>query len=197
MYWRDGGRIMSEIIDYLRAAEAALSCLDTPAIEKASELCIECAIAGGTVFFCGNGGSAADAQHLAGELVGRFRLERRPVSSVALTANTSVLTAIANDYDFTEVFSRQIEAHGKPGDVLVAISTSGNSANVLKAVWAAKGRSMRTIAFTGSGGALSEITDACISVSSGETSHVQEALLIAGHAICDAVEKAVARLEDA
>ncbi|NOQ22081.1 MAG: SIS domain-containing protein [Candidatus Aegiribacteria sp.] len=188
---------MSEIDDYLGLAGRALASLDSSIVERASDLCIECVQNGGTIFFCGNGGSAVDSQHLAGELVSRFRMERRPIPAVAVTANSAIITAIANDYDFSEIFSRQIGALGRPGDVLVAISTSGNSANVLKAVETARGRFMKTIGFTGAGGcALSNMTDICVMASSDETSHIQEALLVAGHAICNAVEKAFARSED-
>ena len=183
---------MSDIDAYLRAAGLALASIDSAVIERASDMCIACIRSGGTIFFCGNGGSAVDSQHLAGELVGRFRLERKPIRAVAITSNSAVITAIANDYDFIEIFSRQIEALGNSGDVLIAISTSGNSANVLKAVETAKSISMRTIGFTGSAVcALSDMTDICLQASSDETSHIQEALLVAGHAICDAVEKAI------
>lgn len=183
---------MSDFDAYIESARLALDSIDIAVVQQASDLCIECVRSGGTIFFCGNGGSAVDSQHLAGELVGRFRKERRPISAVAITANPAIITAIANDYDFSEIFSRQIEALGRPGDVLVAISTSGNSTNVLKAVETARSRSMRTIGFTGKAEcALSGMSDICIRVSSEETSHIQEALLVAGHAICDAVEKAV------
>ncbi|MCK5117758.1 MAG: SIS domain-containing protein [Candidatus Aegiribacteria sp.] len=184
---------MSDIDTYLESARLALASIDSAIIERASDLCIKCVRSGGTIFFCGNGGSAVDSQHLAGELVGRFRKERSPIPAVALTANSAIITSIANDYDFSEIFSRQIEALGKPGDVLVAISTSGNSLNVLKAVETAMDRSMRTIGFTGSADCeLKDMTDICVKASSDETSHIQEALLVAGHAICDAVEKAAA-----
>lgn len=187
---------MPEIDDYLGSARRALASIDSTVVERASDLCIECIRNGGTIFFCGNGGSAVDSQHLAGELVGRFRIERNPIPAIAVTANSAIITAIANDYDFSIIFSRQIEALGKPGDVLVAISTSGNSSNVLKAVKTARDRSMKTIGFTGAGGgALSDMADICVMVSSDETSHIQEALLVAGHAICNAVEKAFNRLE--
>jgi D-sedoheptulose 7-phosphate isomerase len=187
---------MSDIDDYIKSAGRVLTSVDSSVVEEAAGLCIECVQNGGTVFFCGNGGSAVDSQHLAGELVGRFRLERKAIPAVALTANSAIVTAIANDYDFTEIFSRQIEALGKPGDVLVAITTSGTSVNVLKAVETARGRSMKTIGFTGAGsGTLSNVTDICIRASSAETSHIQEALLMAGHAICYAVEKAMADRE--
>ena len=187
---------MSDIDAYLESARLAVASIDSTVVERASALCIECARNGGTIFFCGNGGSAVDSQHLAGELVGRFRKERNPIPAVAITANSAIITAIANDYDFSEIFSRQIEALGRPGDVLVAISTSGNSSNVLKALETARNISMRTIGFTGAGGyAMSDMTDICLMASSDETSHIQEALLVAGHAICDALEKSIALQE--
>lgn len=183
---------MSDIDNYIKSAGSVLTSIDSSVVEEAASLCIECVRNGGTVFFCGNGGSAVDSQHLAAELVGRFRMERKAIPGVALTANSAIITAIANDYDFTKIFSRQIEALGKPGDVLVAITTSGTSANVLKAVDAARRKAMQTIGFTGAGGgALADMTDICVKASSDETSHVQEALLTAGHAICYAIEKAL------
>lgn len=187
---------MSRIEDYLKEASKAVSALDPGTVEAAAGLCADAARRGRTIFFCGNGGSAVDSQHFAGELVGRFRMERKALPAVALTSNSAIITAIANDYDFTMVFARQVEALGRPGDVLVAISTSGNSENVLKAIEKAKGLGMKTIGFTGSsGGAIGVLADICIKASSGETSHVQEALLVAGHAICHAVESACAPVE--
>lgn len=184
---------MSGIDDYLKEASEAVSTLDPGAVRAAAGLCVDAVKGGRTIFFCGNGGSAADSQHFAGELVGRFRRERKAMPAVALTSNSAIITAIANDYDFTTVFARQVEALGRPGDVLVAISTSGNSENVLKAIEKARGLGMKTIGLTGSaGGAMCVLADICIKASSGETSHVQEALLVAGHAICDAVESACA-----
>ncbi|MBN2586956.1 MAG: SIS domain-containing protein [Candidatus Fermentibacteraceae bacterium] len=185
---------MSDIDDYLGSACSAVASLNPKVVKKAAELCIDTVRNGGTIFFCGNGGSAADSQHFAGELVGRFRMERRALPAVALTSNSAIVTAIANDYDFTMVFARQVEALGGPGDLLVAISTSGNSENVLKAVEKAKELDMRTLGLTGeSGGALCVLADICVKASSSETCHVQEALLVAGHAICQAVESACAR----
>ncbi len=158
-------------------------------MQRAAELCIGSLGDGGTVFFCGNGGSAADSQHFAGELVGRFRMERKGLPALALTSNSAIITAVANDYDYTRVFSRQVEALGRKGDVLVGISTSGNSENVLKAIEKAKEMGMVTIGMTGAGGGAMEVlTDVCIKASSQETSHVQEALLIAGHALCHCIE---------
>lgn len=185
---------MSDVDDYIGSARDAVSSLDPRTVSAAAELCIEAVRNGGTVFFCGNGGSAVDSQHFAGELVGRFRMERRALPAVALTANSAIITAIANDYDFTKVYSRQLEALAGQGDVLVAISTSGNSENVLKAVEKAREMKVRTIGLTGEpGGALGVLADICIRAASSETSHVQEALLVAGHAVCLAVERACAR----
>lgn len=183
---------MSLIDSYLKEASLALTRLNTDAIEEAAGICTDSIRRGGTLYFCGNGGSAVDSQHLAGELVGRFRLERKPLPAVAITANSAVITAVANDYDFTEVFARQVEALGRKGDVLIAISTSGNSENVLKALRQAQCSGMRTVGLTGKdGGALKRMVDVCISAESEHTSHAQEALLAAGHAICFSVEKAL------
>lgn len=150
---------------------------------------------GNKVMFCGNGGSAADAQHLAAELVGRYRMERAPLPALALTVDTSALTAIANDYSFDEVFSRQVHGIGKAGDILVAISTSGNSKNVLRAIEAARACSIRTIGLTGqSGGMMRQLCDICICVPSDLTNHIQEMHIAVGHIICGAVER---RMSDA
>ncbi len=182
---------MTEIEKYIEAAKASIALLDSEMIERASALCVESVLSGGTIFFCGNGGSAADAQHLAGELIGRFRLDRDAIPAIAITANAAVVTAIANDYDFSEIFARQLEALGKPRDVLIAISTSGHSRNVIKAVEEARRKSMKIIGFTGNdGGEIAEKADIAVKATSTETSHIQEELLIAGHAICSAVEKA-------
>lgn len=182
---------MTEIEKYIKAAKASIASLSCEMIERASDLCVESVLSGGTIFFCGNGGSAVDAQHLAGELIGRFRLDRDAIPAIAITANAAIVTAIANDYDFSEIFARQLEALGKPRDVLIAISTSGHSRNVIKAVEEARRKSMKIIGFTGSnGGAIARMVDIAVKAFSTETSHIQEELLIAGHAICSAVEKA-------
>jgi D-sedoheptulose 7-phosphate isomerase len=146
---------------------------------------------GGKVLWFGNGGSAADAQHLAAELVGRFRRERRGLASVALTTDTSVLTSIGNDYGFECVFSRQIEALCDRNDVVVGISTSGNSPNVCAGLIQAREIGAYTFAMTGeSGGKVSRIADACLRVASNEAARIQEAHILAGHMLCDAVEEA-------
>jgi D-sedoheptulose 7-phosphate isomerase len=143
----------------------------------------------GTILICGNGGSAADAQHLAGELVGRFYKDRRALSSLALHTNSTVMTAIGNDISFESVYSRQVEAHGREGDVLVAISTSGNSANILAAADAAKLAGIHVIGLTGkSGGLLAEKCDLCIRVPSSVTPRIQEMHILIGHIICQVAE---------
>lgn len=149
--------------------------------------------AGGCVFWCGNGGSAADSQHLAAELVGRFERERRGLASVALTTDTSALTAIANDCGFDQVFSRQVEALCRPGDVLIGISTSGNSPNVLRAVRAAREMGVQTIGLAGKdGGELRAAADLCIVVPSPNTARIQEAHILIGHILCGIVEDGLA-----
>lgn len=144
---------------------------------------------GRKVFFFGNGGSAADAQHLAAELVGRFDLERRALPAIALTANTSTLTAVGNDYSYDSVFVRQLEALGSPGDVAVGISTSGKSRNVLSAVRAAKKAGVITVGMTGSrGGELASSVDYCIRIPSERTPRIQEAHILIGHILCELTE---------
>jgi D-sedoheptulose 7-phosphate isomerase len=147
---------------------------------------------GRTVFFFGNGGSAADAQHLAAEFVNRFRVDRRALPALALTVDTSVLTSIANDYGYERVFARQIEALGRADDVAVGLSTSGASPNVVEGVRLARQQGLVTVGFSGGeGGALLRETDHCIVVPSITTARVQEMHIIAGHAICDLVEQEI------
>lgn len=144
---------------------------------------------GNKVLFCGNGGSAADSQHLAAELIGRFQKERRSLASIALTTDTSILTAVGNDYGFDDIFARQVEGLGRTGDVLIGISTSGNSKNVVKAVEKAKDIGMHTFAFTGEGGGrLGELCDLTLAIPSKVTARIQEMHILAGHIICELVE---------
>jgi len=162
----------------------------TKTIAKIAEVMCKAIENGGKIIWCGNGGSAADAQHLACELVSKFYLERKALPSIALTTNTSILTAIANDYDYQYVFVRQLEALGKEGDVLVGISTSGNSKNVCLAMKKAKEMGLITVAFTGeTGGAMKEYADILLNVPSRNTPRIQEAHITAGHIICYLVEK--------
>jgi D-sedoheptulose 7-phosphate isomerase len=142
------------------------------------------------IVFCGNGGSAADAQHLAAELIGRYLVDRAPLPALALTVDTSALTAIANDYSFDEVFARQLRGIGREGDVLVAISTSGNSKNVLRAIEVARESGIKTIGLTGrAGGLMRQLCDVCICVPSDRTNHIQEMHIAVGHVICGEVER--------
>ncbi len=148
----------------------------------------------GTVYLCGNGGSAADAQHIAGELVGRFRRERKALAAVALTTDTSIITSIANDYAYENVFARQVEALVREGDILWAFSTSGSSANVIAAVQSAKKKGALVIAFTGSTDSnLEQIADICFCADAESTARSQEIHQLAYHIICDLVEQSFAK----
>ena len=153
--------------------------------------------AGGKVLLCGNGGSAADAQHFAAELVNRFQRERAPWAALALTTDSSVLTSIANDYDYAEVFSKQVRALGRPGDVLVAISTSGNAPNVVRAAEEARAAGLKVVAMTGrDGGALAPLADILLCIrASRTTARIQEGHGFLVHAICERVEDDLAALE--
>lgn len=166
-------------------------------ISDIAERCRAALTAGQKILFCGNGGSAADAQHLAAELIGRFQKERRSLAAVALTTDTSILTAVANDYGYEEVFARQVEGLGRSGDVLIGISTSGNSKNVVKAVEKARDIGMHTIAFTGEGGGkLSSLCDITLAVPSKVTARIQEMHILVGHIICELVEENYGNADD-
>lgn len=159
------------------------------AAEAAGRL-VGCLRAGGKLLICGNGGSAADAQHWAGELVSRFRYDRPGLAAIALTTDTSILTAIGNDYGYERVFARQVEALGRPGDLLFALSTSGRSANVVAALRAARAAGLGTVGFTGAeGGAMAALCDLLIQVPSDSTPRIQEGHEVLGHAICEMVER--------
>lgn len=159
-------------------------------IRSCTEAFLAAFIKGNKILFCGNGGSAADAQHLAAEFTGRFYKDRRALPAEALHVNTSYLTAVANDYGFENVYSRMIAGIGIPGDVLVALSTSGNSPNILNAITAAKEKNMFTIGFTGrSGGKMKEMCDLLIAVPSEDTPRIQECHIMIGHIICQLTEQ--------
>jgi D-sedoheptulose 7-phosphate isomerase len=161
-------------------------------LAQVAEQLIEAYKAGKKMLVFGNGGSAADAQHIAAELLGKYYLHRQALPAAALTVNTSSLTAIANDYAFEQVFSRQIEALGNSGDVAVGISTSGNSPNVVEGLCAAKRRGMTTVGLTGEdGGRLKAVADYCICVPSRDTPRIQEAHILIGHILCEFVEQAL------
>ncbi|MFQ6676012.1 MAG: SIS domain-containing protein [Fidelibacterota bacterium] len=183
------------IEDQLRDSARVIRAMITPCsgpILTTAEVVIEAVKNGGKVLWCGNGGSAAQAQHLSTELVGGLRHHGRPpVASVSLTTDSSLLTAWSNDMDFETVFSRQVEALGEKGDVLMAISTSGNSPNVVRAAETARKRGIKTVVFTGEdGGRLKEHGDIVIQIPSADTQRIQEGHIAAGHIICDLVEQA-------
>lgn len=166
-----------------------------PRVAQVASMLLGCLHAEGKILWCGNGGSAADAQHLAAELIGRFKRERRPIASIALTTDTSILTCLGNDFGFGDIFSRQVEALGKPEDVLVAISTSGNSENVLRAVKAAQIKGMGCIGLLGrDGGRLKPLCDLALVIPSQDTARIQEMHITLGHILCDLLEANVARV---
>jgi D-sedoheptulose 7-phosphate isomerase len=165
----------------------------SPQVSEAVEVIYKSLAAGGQLLVAGNGGSAADAQHIVAELTGRFMRERRPFRALALHANTSALTAIGNDYGFEHVFAREVTAHGRAGDVLLAISTSGNSGNILKAIEAARNIKMHVIGMTGeTGGKMREVCDPCLRIPSKSTARIQEMHITIGHAICELLEERLA-----
>jgi D-sedoheptulose 7-phosphate isomerase len=184
-------RIQQHFIDSADLKYQAAQVLSGP-IAAAVQAMLACVTSGGKVLACGNGGSAADAQHFAAEFVGRFERERPELAAVALTTDSSIITAIGNDYDFSVIFSRQVRALGQPGDVLLAISTSGNSANVLAAIEAAHARDMVVVGLSGrNGGKMTQAlrdTDVHICVPSERTARIQEVHLLVLHCLCDAVD---------
>jgi D-sedoheptulose 7-phosphate isomerase len=176
------------------SAELKLAAADimAPHIARAAALITDCLLADGKVLACGNGGSAADAQHFAAEMVGRFERERPELPAISLATDTSILTAIANDYDYAQVFAKQVRALGDAGDVLLAISTSGNSANIVAAVDAAHERGLRIVALTGKGGGrigeLVSAEDVHLCVPHDVTARIQEVHLLTIHCLCDAID---------
>jgi D-sedoheptulose 7-phosphate isomerase len=178
--------------EHLQAAQS-LSQL-TADVSLAFDIIRSSFAAGGKLLIAGNGGSAADAQHIAAELTGRFQRERRPLPALALHANSSALTAIGNDYGYEHVFARELTAHARPGDVFLAISTSGNSKNILRAIEAARQNKMRVIGLTGeSGGAMRTACDLCLRVPSKSTARIQEMHITIGHAICELLEEELSK----
>lgn len=186
----------AEVAQRIAASIAVKTALTSQAkaIAQTAGVMIEALTAGKKILFFGNGGSATDAEHFAAELVGRYYTDRRALAALALTTNTSSLTAISNDYGFERTFSRQIEALGAAGDVAVAISTSGNSPNILQAVTVAHELGVKTIGLSGqSGGKLAAVADYCICVPSTDTPRIQEAHTLVGHIWCELVERALGK----
>lgn len=192
-----------DTLERLRA-RASQHFLDSIAVKQAAEKILpqqvargivamtDCLRAGGKVMACGNGGSAADAQHFAAELIGRFERERQELAAIALTTDTSILTAVGNDYSYDEIFSKQVRGLGKKSDILIGISTSGNSKNVVKAIEAAKKMGIKIIALTGNGGgkiaSLLDADDVHLCAPSTRTARIQETHLVLLHALCDGVD---------
>jgi D-sedoheptulose 7-phosphate isomerase len=184
-------RIRASIKDSMAVKEAVLKG-SVGQIESAAKMIIASIRSSGKVLVFGNGGSAADSQHIAAELVGRFKKERKAIAAVSLTTDTSILTALGNDYGYQSIFSRQVEALGRPGDVAIGISTSGNSPNVIAALQAARSLGMKTIGMTGKGGGgMSKLCDLLIAVPSSDTPRVQESHIMIAHIICDLVESEI------
>ncbi|AUH53437.1 phosphoheptose isomerase [Chromobacterium sp. ATCC 53434] len=184
-------RVASHFLESIAAKQEAMELL-SPGVAAAAERMVACLMNEGKILACGNGGSAADAQHFAAEMVGRFEKERPGLAAISLATDTSGLTAIGNDYDFDMVFSKQVRALGHTNDLLLAISTSGNSANVIEAVYAAHERGMSVIALTGKdGGKITEILspeDIHLNVPSLRTCRIQEVHILLIHALCDAID---------
>jgi len=184
--------ISSQISASIEAKKQLLSEHYLDIISLMAKTLVEAYKQGNKVILCGNGGSASDAQHIEGELVGRFKMERRALPAIAITANTSTMTAIANDYGYGEVFRRAVEAHGKPGDILIAISTSGNSQNVISAAEQAKKQGMKIIGLLGgNGGKLEKLSDIAFVAPSNDTPRIQECHILVGHILCDLIERGV------
>ena len=179
------------------SAQLKLDAVDAlaPAVARAAEILTESLLADGKILACGNGGSAADAQHFAAEMVGRFERERPELPAISLSTDTSILTAVANDYSYEQVFAKQVRALGAKGDVLLAISTSGNSGNIIAAINAAREREMRVVALTGKGGGrigqMLSAGDSHLCVPHDRTARIQEVHLLMIHCLCDAIDNAL------
>ena len=189
--------LLQKIQDQLQEAWATIDLLKADklllnSLERICEKCIKSYRNNGKILIAGNGGSAADAQHFAGELVSRFHFDRPALSAIALTTDSSILTAIGNDYGYEDVFARQIQAHGRSGDVFIAISTSGNSSNILKAIQTAKAIGLVVIGLTGrSGGKMKDMCDVCLCAPSDSTPRIQECHLFFEHTLCACIEESL------
>jgi D-sedoheptulose 7-phosphate isomerase len=179
----------SNFAEHLEIVELVRETLAEP-INKIGSLLAQSLAKDGTLLWCGNGGSASDSQHLAAELVGRFKKNRRPLRSVALTTDTSVLTCVANDFSYDDIFARQVEALGRPGDVLIGISTSGNSENILSAFKVAKKIGLITVALLGKGGGpAKDLAEHTLIIPSETTARIQESHILIGHILCELIEE--------
>lgn len=187
-------RIRTHFAESARLKQEAAEAL-APVIARAADAFAECLLADGKILACGNGGSACDAQHFAAEMVGRFERERPELPAISLATDTSIMTAVANDYSFEQIFAKQVRALGAKGDILLAISTSGNSGNVVAAIEAARDREMRIVALTGRGGgriaSLLRESDVHLCVPHDRTARIQEVHLLTIHCLCDAVDNAL------
>lgn len=180
--------IQAEFEKHLQTVEATMNTIG-PSLEIAAKVCLECLSSGGKILLFGNGGSAADAQHIAAEFVGRYKIERAGLAAIALTTDTSIITAVGNDYGYADIFSRQIEALANSNDVAIGISTSGKSPNVLSGLILAESLGCETIGMSGhDGGALSEICDINLVVPSDHVARVQEMHILIGHTICELID---------
>ena len=184
-------RKYQKINDYFAGSAAVIRQLarEDKQVSKAAEICCECLQKSGKIIFCGNGGSAAEAQHLSAELMGRFLIDRNPLASLSLTVDTSAISAIGNDYGFENVFSRQLAGVGNSGDVLIGLTTSGNSLNIARAFELAKQKNITCILFTGDNiGSIDKFSDLIIRSPSKETNFIQEGHLVFGHLLCKLIE---------
>jgi len=182
--------IAKEFEAHLETIQAVMGSMEVP-LEEASKIMVETLKRGNKVLLCGNGGSAADAQHIAAELTGRYKTERRGLPGIALTTDTSALTAISNDYGYDKVFDRQVEALANKGDLLIGISTSGNSGNIISALHTAKALGCSTIGLSGrDGGKMNEVCDVNLVVPSNDTPRIQEIHILLGHTLCQIVDDA-------
>lgn len=182
-------KFTQEFVDSITTKKQVIE-QNLPVLEKITEASLMALRNGNKLLFCGNGGSAADSQHIAGEFVSKYKRDRRALPAIAFTVDTSILTSGGNDFGYEYIFSRQVEALGQEGDILFAISTSGNSPNVLRAVDEAKKKGIKTVGFTGaSGGKLSGMVDLSFNVPSSDTARIQEAHITAAHALCDIIEQ--------
>ncbi len=176
-----------EVLNKLNGDKELQKCL-----EECGQRCVEALLEGGKILLAGNGGSAADAQHIAGELVSRFEFDRPGLAGIALTTDTSILTAVGNDYGYNDVFARQVQALGRKGDILIVYSTSGNSVNILSALKVARSMGVASIGLTGSGnGKMNEICDFVLAVPSTSTPRIQEGHALLGHTLCGLIENAI------